>query len=188
MKYSTNNVEVSLTLALAEYIRARGFDIRWQATEAVDTQTVLPEEKGTVTFVPDFPANPTDIVRLNSDSENPEAVVIPAFTLHCPEQPERVRIVGLGHSDYHWQREVRIDGFAWDEFQHRELADLLHDFFNETGSKEIPIYDHDANQSAPPSIGTMQVTIARAEKRERWDWPDACRYYVTATAIMAYEE
>lgn len=191
MLYSTVNVEISLKVAFGDYLRARGYAVRWQDSGVVDpptggTATPGGPPKDTVSLVSDFPAEPTNIVRLTSDQKGPQTIVVPAFTLHALTLPARQGIRGLGHADYEWERHVRLDGFAADEFQHRELADLIHDFFNDVGEKEFEISGYDQNAAAPPDVGPLRVRLAAVQRPVKQEWPQQVRYYVTATAVLYY--
>jgi hypothetical protein len=198
MKYSTNNIQASLTIALAEFLRSAGFDVYWQgAGGVVDQHTSdLDEAKGIVTLVPDFPsdpvyilpANPTNIQRLKSEGLSIEEVVVPALSLQVIGGPQKGRILGLGHREYEWVREVRIDGLAADQFQHRELADLLFGWLQSEDRKEIPVYDYDANPTEPEPLAPVEVISATAERQELIHEVEAIRYYVRATTRVTYVE
>jgi hypothetical protein len=188
MKLTTNNLLVSLTVALAGHLRAKGYDIYWQAADTTDAQTVLPEKKGTVTFVPAFPANPTFIVRLRSESAGTEEIVVPAISLMVGKSPHRVRSRGLGHKDYEWERKFSVFALAADEFQHRELADLLHDWLESESFKAIPMADYDADAATPPPLEPVYVVMSSTDPREVYADNDATRYRITTTAVVTYIE
>lgn len=188
MKFTTNNILVSLTTALADYVKSQGYDVLWKATGETDPQTLGGTTKATVTFTPSMPANPAYIVRLKSDSAGPEEVVVPVLALQVPTDPKRIDIMGLGHKDYLWERDVRVDLFAMDEFQQREMADLLHDWLNSEEYKEFPILDYAANPAAPPALGNCRVEFALVERQELIHEVEAIRYYVKASAVISYIE
>jgi hypothetical protein len=190
MKYTTNNMTVSLTLALAVFLRSHGYDVHWHATGDTDAQTAgLSTAKGTVTLVPEFPANPTYIVRLRDDSAGAEEVVIPALSVQLPNGASRGDILGLGDPRYFWQRDLRVDGLATDEFQHRELADLLHDWLQSVERKEFTVYDFDTDPSGTTLLEPCWVDHAdKVWRTELTGDVDTIRYYVRATATLSYVE
>jgi hypothetical protein len=212
MRYTTTNLEVSMTLCLADMLRAKGYDIYWHATGTTDAHTTTSGgAKGTITLVPDFPANPTYIVRLKSENAGPEEIVLPALTLHCLRGARRVEHVGLGHADYLWERHVLIDGLARDEFQQRELADLLHEWLNDEWRKRMPMGDFGApEQSAntateffPPDFFAMSavvegqgvpalhdayVEMATTDREELSVENEAARHYLRADVLLRYYE
>jgi len=119
-------------LALATFLRANGYAIRWHAAQTIEPRTAGPD-RGTLTLVPDFPANPTTIVRLSDSDPSPSladvsTIVVPALALQMVTQPARITLAGLGQIESEWAREVLIDGFARDDGEHRHLADLLTTF------------------------------------------------------------
>jgi hypothetical protein len=189
VKYSTVNTLVSLTQDLATALRAAGYNVFWQQTGDTDAHTsALGTPLATVTLVKDFPANPTYIVRLKSDNAGTEEVVVPAFTLYLPDHPRRGPHLGLGHAEYTWTREMWIEGFAFDDFQQKDLGDLLHVWLNGTKDKEFPVRDHVANPVTPPALGAVRVEKATVERLELVNQVEAVRYFVRAVTVLAYEE
>lgn len=189
MLYTTSNIQTSLTTALATLLRANGYDVYWHASGVTETQTAgLGTAKAVVTLVPEFPANPTSIVRLNDANVGEETVVVPALTLHVLGSPRRIRLRGLGHSDYEWARTVRIDGLAADEFQQRELQDLLYSWLHDTEWKEIPVFDYEADASSPPQLDPVYVQNAVVDRQELYLEVEAARYYLRALINLYYIE
>lgn len=190
MQYSTRNLEVSLTLNLATYLRANGYDIRWHATDTVETNTAGADPaRAEVTLVPEFPAIPVTIVRLKSEESRQDEVVVPALSLQVLDTPERIRIQGLGHTDYQWQRSIRVDGFGADEFQHKDLQDLLHDWLQSEEWKRFEIYDYVSDPDNPALLEDPVIVVGSTiERRELIHEIEAVRYYVRAQATVAYIE
>lgn len=189
MKFSTSNILISVTLCLTDYLKAHGYDIHYQASGIDEAQTAgLSEPRSTITLVPDFPANPDSIVRLRSDREA-EEIVVPALAIIVGPSPRRVGIVGLGHKDYWWERQISVDGFALDEFQHRELADLLHDWLESEEEKEIPVYDFDIDPDNPTLLDEpLRVSFSTVAREELVNKVEAVRYYMRAVALVNYVE
>lgn len=190
MKFSTNNVQISMTIALATEFRAKGFDVFWHSTREQDNHTNGGIAKDVVTLVPEFPANPAFIVRkqgLRSDSPV-EEIVVPAFSVQLPSYPKRGEILGLGHPEYEWDRLFRVDGLAADEFQHRQIGDLLHDWLQSIEEKEFSIYDYDTDPANPPLLGPVRIKFPQVERLELVQESEAARYYIRATAILRYVE
>lgn len=189
MQYSTENFQISFTLALASFLNSKGYDVLWKATGDTQAQTAgLPEAIATVTLVPDFPANPQVLVRLRGEATGAEAIVIPALCLRVLGAPQRRSIMGLGHTDYVWQRKIRIDGFGADEFQQRALMDLLHDWLNSEERKEFPVYDYSTTPASPTLLGNAWIHIGAADLTILVHEVEAVRYYVFATAMVQYIE
>lgn len=189
MKYSTNNVLVSLTNNLATMLRANGYDVLWHKTGTTDARTDgSPEAKATVTLVSEFPANPTFIVRLKSDTAGAEEIVVPALSLRLTKLPMQVESLGIGHTERYWEREVMVDGLAADEFQHRDLLDLLHDWLRSVEFKKFGINDYDTNKSAPPALEPVEIQSAGVFGQELVHENEAVRYYMQATARFQYVE
>jgi hypothetical protein len=182
-------MQVSVTLSLADFLRSRGYDVRWHATDTVDANVVdAAHPKAEVTLVPDFPANPSFIVRLKSDSASSDEIVVPALSVHALPGPKRVRHIGIGHSDWEWERHVLVDGLAADDFQQRELADLLHDWLNSEWRKPVPISDYDTDPTTPTPLEPAYVDFATVDRDELYTENDAARYYVRADAMLRYVE
>lgn len=189
MLFSTDNVLVSLTLALADHLRLNGYDVYWQATGTTDPQTAgLAQAKALVTLVPEFPANATYIVGLKSEQSGAEEVVVPALSLRLTTSPKRVKILGIGHKDYTWERECMIDGLAADAFQQRELVDLLHEFQQSVEWKEFSVFDYETDPNAPALVGPVRVVAAGERSSQLVHDNPAVRYYMQATAKLQYEE
>lgn len=193
MKYSTNNVQISMTMHLAEYLREKGYDVRWHTDKSVDAQTAgLPAAKDTVTLVPDFPEDPAFVVRkqgLNGDTASPEEVVVPAMTLMVLDTPIPVAILGLGHKEREWERSLRIDGIATDDFQQRELADLLHDWLLAEQNKAFTISDHDGDPASPVVLeDPVYVEFAHVARKTLPQEVEAVRPYFYATVTLSYIE
>lgn len=189
MRFSTTNLTVSMTNALATYLRSQGYDIRWHVTDTIDAQTAgLPAPRATITLVPEFPANPAGIVRLKTEEMGPDVVAVPALSLQVVGAPARIAIRGLGHTDYEWARRIRVDGLAADEFQHREFQDLLHRWLMDEEWKTFPIYDHELDPADPEEIGPVYVTRAAVNREELYLEVEAARYYVRAQASLSYIE
>jgi hypothetical protein len=186
MRYSTESLTVSLTVALSDFLRSRGYDIYWVATQTTDVNT-LGSLKATVTIVPEFPANPATIVRLKSDSAGNSEIVVPAMSLQIVGPPKRISILGLGHADYEWERELRVDGFASDEFQQMALMDLFHDWLSSEEDKALPVSDY-SDPANPVVLDPVHVTYAEPDRLELYQGNDAVRYYVRLTATVRYIE
>ena len=188
-KYGTENLTISMTLHLADYLRSRGYDVFWHATQTTDANTAgLTPAKATVTLVPEFPANPTTIVRLRDEAAGPEQIVVPAFSLQVVGSPTRMEGLGLGHKDARWERELRVDGLAANDYQHRAFQDLLFDWLLSVENKEFVISDYDTDPANPTPLDPAWVTFATTDRAELISQIEAVRYYVRATAVLSYIE
>lgn len=190
MLYTTDNLVVSLTMALATYLRANGYDVFWQASGDTDAQTAgLAQAKAIVTLVAEFPANPTYIVRLKSEQSGAEEIVVPALSLRATTMPKRIALLGLGHKEYWWEREIMIDGLAADDFQQRDLLDLLHDFQQSEEFKEFTIYDYKSDPTTPPQLDNPARVMSAGERgQELVHENPAVRYYLQGTMRVQYVE
>lgn len=188
MNYSTDNLLISLNRKLAESLRAFGYDVRWFATGEVETHTAGGEAKGTVTLVPDFPANPTYIVRLNDGgSPGAEEIAVPAFALRLDDSPERGDRAGIGESVFYRERTFEIDGFAADDFQQRELMDFFYEWL-QIGDVYLPVWDYSTDPDNPTSLEPLEVWRAYVEKENFLHEIEAIRYYIRIVAIVRYVE
>src|SRR4051812_31553774 len=160
LKYTADNVSVSLQRNLATSLKAFGYDVLWRATGETETQTLGGQAKGTVTLTPEFPANPAFLVKtagLNDGSiPTDEQILVPAFALVLPTAPKKIRRAGIGDSTFERQRGFRIEGFAWDEFQQRELMDFFYNWL-EAGTVMLPVWDYASNPSTPPALDPVEV-------------------------------
>lgn len=189
MLYTTTNVQVSLSMALGQFLQSIGYNVHWQATGETDAQTAgLATPLGTITLVPEFPANPQYIVRLKGDSSGPEVIVIPALCLRIEGSPTRKVIRGLGHKDYEWQRHIVVDGFASNEFEHRSLADALYTWFQSVEWKEFPVYNYDANPVSPALLGSLWVETTGVDRKALVNDNEAVKYYIQAVSLVTYIE
>jgi hypothetical protein len=187
MQYKTENIQVSMSLALAAFLVAAGYDVYWQGTGETDSTLVTPV-RGTVTLAPEFPADPQFIVRLKGDSSHDEVIVVPALVLRVVNGPRRKTILGVGHKDYEWQRNIVIDGFAFDEFEQRFLADLLFDFLASEETKEFAIYDYSTDSAHPVLLGPLWIEVAGVDRQTLVNEVEAVRWYINATAVSLYVE
>jgi hypothetical protein len=189
MLYSTTNMTISLTKALATYLRSRGYDVFWHQTGTSQPHTAgAGAARAEVTLVQEFPANPVSIVRLKTETTPQDKIVVPALSLQVIGTPERVTILGLGHRDYRWERHFRVDGLAADEFQHRELQDLLHDWLQNQEGVLLDVSDYDTNPADPPELEPVEVVDATIDRKELVTEIEAVRYYVRAQATVTYTE
>lgn len=191
MIYSSDNISVSIQRSFATALKAFGYNVLWRATDDFEAKTTGGTAKGTVTILPEFPENPAYLVKsagLN-DGSTPKAeeIAVPAFVFVLPTGPKKISIAGIGHSDYEWQRGFRIEGFAWDEFQQRELMDFFYTWL-QRGNVRLPIWDYVTNPSAPPALDPVDVIRADVEKTELIHEVAAIRYYLSASAIISYYE
>lgn len=186
MKYSSQNLTLNLTLLLAEEFKRLGYDILWHATGDQEPQTAgLPTPQGEITLVPEFPANPTYVVRLNSEDDEGEEVVIPAFTLLLGPV-RKLKRLGIGQKEFFRERKIIIDGFARDSFEQRKLADALYDWLDE--KEQIPVLDYDSDPDTPPPLEPVWVGWVEVHHQELAGETDAVRYYIRAVATLRYVE
>lgn len=193
MKYTNSNLLVSLSEQFASTLLGAGFAVYWQTTG----ETVLPNSMtyptplGTVTLVPEFPPDPVNVTRsprLNDGTvPGPGQVLVPAFALSIADSPIRMRRVGLGQAEFERWLTFYIYGFAYDEFQQRQLKDLLYGWL-QIGDVRLQVWDYDNNPNTPNALEAMDVIDAQVTKDERVTEIDAIRYYVTAEVIVSYFE
>lgn len=188
MKYSTNNMTVSVAEELATHLRSKGYDIYWWATGETQAQTLgLPTPKAIITITPSIPANPALIVRLKDGSVSQEEVAIPAFSVLVEDAPKKVARAGLGESIFLRQRNILIQGLAADSWQHEELADLLSEWIDGT-DKDFDIKDYDTNATAPPSLEKAWVDRAVVLRPEVHTDIEVYRYQIHVSAGLRYYE
>lgn len=190
MLYSTNNIWVSLNVLFAEMLLDNGFDVRWWASDTLESNYVDPyAPRAEVTLVRKFPANQANIVRLKGgglDSE--DEVVIPAFSLYVASQPQKIARAGIGESVFLRSRRVRLEGLAANEDQHILLGDLVSDWID-SDDVEFQISDYDTDPSAPPPIvdkvWVADAVVAVGEFPMR---PQNFRYQIVAEWEIRYFE
>ncbi len=192
MQYSTTNLIVSIQRQFADLLKEAGYNVRFHTTGEVETFTKvgLEEALGTITLVPEFPGNPALLTRssgLNDGSTPGEGeVLIPAFAISFPDEAKRIRRDGIGSSVFERWRTVFIDGFAYDEFQQRELTDLLYEWL-QIGDPLMSVWDY----SDPEDVQELRrcdVVGADVMKDEWITEIEAIRYFIHAKAILSYFE
>lgn len=186
MIYSTSNLTLSFYRQFAEMLQEAGYNITWYASKETEYTSVDPA-KGTITLVPEFPANATQIVRLITGSPGEQEVVIPAFALQVPDGPRKIARLGLGDSTFEREREIRIDGFATDSYEHRELTDLLYDWL-QGGDKRLDVWDYGQDMSNPPLLDPVQVWYADVARQELTQGDEGHRYYINLVGSVRYFE
>jgi hypothetical protein len=186
MKYSPDNIQVSLTIQFADTLRSAGYDVRWQITGDVDAQTSTGSTKGTVTLVKEAPANPEYIVRLN-DGELPteKQIPIPALTLQLVGGEERGKRVGLGHSEFFRKQRIQIDGFVSDEYQQAEFVALLKNWIDRN-NVWLNVWDY--TTATPEELSSVEVVKVSVDKAELVEEIESIRYYIFARFEIEYVE
>lgn len=184
MKIGTENLQVSMTVALADAFRATGYNIKWHETKQVETHTSSGSTVGTVTLVPTFPATAEHIVMKSTD--HPDDIEVPAFSLLVLETPRRGAILGLGHKDYYWSRELRIDGFCRSEHEQRLIMDMLHDHYQSEEGKQFVIRDYSAE--GEPELGVAEVEYFVGASSIFAHESKAVRWYVRGEVVLRYVE
>jgi hypothetical protein len=179
MKYSLENLTVSLTLNLASFLRSRGYTVLWQESGETEESELTPS-LGTISFIPEIPANPSPFVRLKSESGDLSEIVVPALTLQIFDSPKRKRSLGIGHTEHFWEQEVRIDAFAGDETQHRQLAMLFHEWLQRAGQQELPVSDYSGNATTPTVLEPVRVLFSDVRREELQNENAAVRFYINA--------
>jgi hypothetical protein len=192
MRYSTENMQVSLTKQLAKYLKASGYSIFWHSGGILEAHTsTLTQPRGIITLVPEFPATPTSIKRLNSgeahSSLKPDQIAVPVLTLSVGKLPKKLRRLGLGMSEHEYEREFMVDGLAASKRQHRHLADTLYRWLG-MGDVLLECYDFDTDPTDPPLMEPMTVQWADVIKPEMSHENPAIRFYVNAKAAVKYSE
>lgn len=187
MKYSTRNLQVSLSLELAKYLREQGFDVYWHVSNVLEPQTAgLLSPRDKVTFVPEFPANPLYIVRLKSGTNDAE-VEVPALSLQVLGSPRKIKRLGLGDRRFERERDVRVEVLAADEAQQKEMLDLLYDWAHGE-DVEFPVKDYDSDPTDPPSLDSVWVEWVSGDMVELVSEIPTIRYYVQLLMGVRYIE
>lgn len=187
MQYSTDNLQISLTLLLASRLREKDYNVRWQLSGEVESFTSgAASAKGTVTLVKESPANPEHIVRLN-DGESPAdyEIPIPALTLQVGPD-HRGNRYGMGHSEFFRTRTITIDGLARDEFEQADLERVLSDWLLDEMPR-LSVSDY-ADPNSPVALNPIEIRSSRVVKTELSTELDALRYYVRAEVEVEYVE
>lgn len=188
MLYSVTNVQTSLTLDLASRLRAAGYAVRWQTSGLVEDETAgLGTPRATVTLVKEAPATPEHIVRLNEgDTPGEHEVAIPALSLHLPAPEQKMKRLGLGHTEFFRQRDILIDGLAQDEFEQTDLEALFNTWYGGSGVL-LSVSDY-TDEENPVSLAPVEVIRAVIGTEEAETEIDAVRYYLFARLTIEYVE
>lgn len=188
MIYSTTNMTLSIYRQFADLLRGKGYDIYWDMTQEreqrVDTTV---NAKGTITLCSEFPANPTQVVRLSSGGPAEWEVVVPAFAIQVLGSPRKIRRAGIGDPTFERERRFRIDGFARDSFEHRELADALYDWLQES-DKRLDVWNYDASAGNPALLEPVLLWDTSVDRQELTSGDEAHRYYINLSASVRYFE
>jgi hypothetical protein len=181
MLYTTTNLQIGATLDFASRMQKAGYNIFWHAVGVLDPSTAEGEPLGTITLVRDFPANPTYVVGLKSESPAEHEVVVPAFTVQVLS-PRKLQRLGIGNPLFFRERVVQIDGLVANQFQHRELADLIYSEYDK--DKVFISVTDDAGDALEP----VRVPMVRVVRTEAIDQDESIRYYIRAVLVLSYVE
>ena len=186
MRYTTDNLVVSLTKNLSVFFRQQGWDILWATnnTTSIHTTGTLVD---VLTICTSFPTEPRFISRLKGDSAGKEDILVPALTLYAIGSPVRVRSLGLGHLDSEWSRAVTIEAVAETDAQQRALMDLLHIWLMDVPHVALPILDYTI-PSTPVVLDPVYVEDATINAMVIPQPFDAVRFIVRADLLIFYFE
>jgi hypothetical protein len=185
--YTPDNIQVSLTLWLADKLKQAGYNIRWQMTGDTEAHTAGGDALGTITLVKEAPENPEQIVVLNEgDVPAADEIPVPALTLQIAGPEESKGRYGLGHEEFFRRTPIRVDGFARNEFEQSDLVKLFQTWVGR-GSGTLPISDY-TNPNAPVVLEPAVIVRMKADKDELLGANKALRYYVYLWFEIEYVE
>jgi hypothetical protein len=183
--YTKKNVLVSVSVQLAEIIKALGYNVLWSETGDIDEAD--DPSLGTVTLAPSFPANPQYIQRLNDVTQNDEIIVIPAFSLQLAS-PKKIQRTGLGETTFVRERLFRIDGFARDTNEQELLGNAIYEWLD-ADDTVISVFNYDEEESDPDALESAWVEYCGLEiKTLEIEGADAVRNYIKIEAALRYIE
>lgn len=189
MQYSTDNVTLSLQRQLSELLMEEGWNIFWHASQVTEPHTSgLPSAKGTIVIIPEIPDRVVDISGLSIEDTEPHQVALPVFSVHVGNRVQD-RIGGLGHADYFWHREIRIDGLVRNSFEHTKLADLFSEWLEGDNQTKIRIWDFDSDETGSTELRAAEVLWSSVRRTElSAEENPLVRYYLGAVASIEYIE
>jgi hypothetical protein len=198
MKYTTENLLISLQRELADKLLEAKYNVLWYATGETENPTLGEDEsaKDTVTLIPEFPVNPTFMARRPGPNSSVTAeqgkVFVPAFAVSLLDGAKRISRAGIGMVEFERWLLVRFDGFAYDKFQQRALQDLLYEWLTventTTRDIRIPVLDYSTDPDDPDELDSAEVIDAVITKEELVTEIEAIRYGIHASVIISYFE
>lgn len=180
-KFSDINLVTSMAGYFANQLTAGGWAVYWQARGVLSGTAVV----GEVTIVPEFPAEPSNLVigpRTRTQSE----VIVPAFAVSINVTPHEEVIAGLGEDSYETATEITIDGFVETKAQHMAFSTLFRNWFRK--DTYIPIYDWEGNAVTPNLVEdrNLYVRDRQVEVIDSPNLPNPVRYYINMTAELVF--
>jgi len=183
-QYTSLNLTTSAAVYLANKFTSEGWEIHWQATNVssgINTQ-------GTVTLVPEFPDEPSNLVLPKTGlTRTQHEVIIPAFTVQLSSEPAEQSRAGLGEDVFESQARILIDGYVVDQAQHLAFATMFRNWFRK--DTYFPVYDFDTSPTSPALIDEfVQFEDRFLNRFEVVNVPRPVRYYLNLEVDISYFE
>lgn len=188
MKFTSLNIEQSVARYYADKLLDNGYQVYWWDTKQAEG-TAGP----IITFVRDFPEQPTTIV-FPTEAQEDHLIRVPAFAVKVfidPATTEAAR-AGIGEGAFEWVADVRVDGFVHTELQWYTFQKHFTEWFAHPDVR-ITLRDYQADLTNPapdPCDGYVQlenVSVARQELAGPL-LPAAARYYIRVSSTATYLE
>ncbi len=146
-QYTSLNLTTSAAIFLANKFTSGGWAVHWQATNVTSGSA----GQGTVTLVPEFPDEPSNLILpVSGVAFTQHEVTIPAFTVQLSSEPVEDERAGLGEEVFESKARILIDGYVVDQAQHLAFATLFRNWFRK--DTWFPVFDFETNPTAPPLI------------------------------------
>lgn len=179
------NIEQSLASYLASKFVDEGLEVYWK-----NTQQTQGAGDDTVTFVRDFPEDPTYLVMPDQELRD-STVRVPAITVRCtlPPSARETDAMGIGETVMDWRAELRVEAFAATE---RQWYNFRYYFSRWLANEQvrIPIADYAADLEATPDADPQPLRIENPDLRPQEFNSDieAARYYIQFAATLRFAE
>lgn len=181
MDYTPLNLEQSLARYLADKFKSVGYSVYWHDTK----QT---EGTGTkVTIVRKFPPQATQFVKQSSTQASPGAIKVPAFSMWV-QNPKQVADgrMGLGDSEFLWNANARIDGFADTELEWYKIRGWFRDWFGVDVRTSVYNYQANINSTSPSELNYQMQYLNTDINGEELDETPAVRYYINCLTTLEF--
>ena len=183
-QYTSLNLTTSAAVYIANKFTETGWAIHWQATNITSGVAT----NGTVTLVPEFPDEPSNLILpVSGVAFTQHEVTIPAFTVQLSSEPVEEDRVGLGDATFESRARILIDGYVVDQAQHLAFATLFRNWFRK--DTWFSVFDFETNPTSPPLIDEfVQINDRFLNRLEVVNVPRPVRYYLNLEVDISYFE
>ena len=183
-QYTSLNLTTSAAVYVANKFTSEGWAVHWQAVDVTSGTAT----NGTVTLVPEFPDEPSNLVLpVSGMAWTQHEVRIPAFTVQLSSEPVEDERAGLGEEIFESRARILIDGYVVDQAQHLAFATLFRNWFRK--DTYLPVFDFETNPTSPSLIDEfVQIEDRFLSRLEVVNVPRPVRYYLNLEVEISYFE